>query len=523
MAVLSRWIFFNIFVLVAVALDLGVFNRRPHKISMREAAVSSVVFVTLAGMFGVGVFWSLGRQPALEFFTGYLIEKALSIDNLFLFLVIFRAFHVDDRVQHRLLAWGVLGALIMRGIMIALGAALIERYAWVMYIFGAFLVYAGIHMLVAKEKEAHPEENKIFQFARRHLRVTRQYMGEHFFVRLAGKLFATPLFIVLLIVEITDITLAFDSIPAIFGITHDPFIVYTSNVFAILGLRALYFLLAGALGRLRYLTVGLSFVLVFIGGKMIGDPWVHVPTVMSLGVVAGILLIALVASLLAKPLPQPAEAVVRRQSGDGKVDGDNRDKNSHGTSEMTNPISVAVEELCAADKRVRCQGATRIYRDGRKPADAATKAWFEDSELSELLLGAKRIVNVGLAVGRETFARIREANGSPELATVPPDQDAEEFELHFEGSVTLDILTTKDPNGAGAIAKFLQKFGEGVQQVEFCCKDVARATLILKDRFGLNAIYPTPRLGAGGATINFFLVSGKDGAKVLIELYQLPA
>lgn len=315
MGSLSRWILFNIFVLVAVALDLGVFHRKPHKIIMREAAVWSALWVTLSALFGLGVLWFLGRQPALEFFTGYLIEKALSIDNLFLFLVIFRAFSVDERVQHRLLAWGVLGALVMRGIMIALGAALIERFTWIMYVFGAFLVYAGIHMLLARAKETHPEQNKIFQFASRHLRVTHEYHGERFFVRANKKLFATPLFLVLLVVEITDITLAVDSIPAIFGITHDAFIVYTSNVFAILGLRALYFMLAGALGRLRYLTVGLSFVLVFIGGKMIAEPWLHVPVHISLGVVAGILVVALIVSLVSRA-PSPP---VARGPGDGKI------------------------------------------------------------------------------------------------------------------------------------------------------------------------------------------------------------
>jgi tellurite resistance protein TerC len=301
MGTLSRWVFFNIFVLVAVALDLGVFHRRPHKIKIREAALWSGLWLALSLLFGLGVLWFLGRQPALEFFTGYLIEKALSIDNLFLFLVIFSAFSVDERVQHRLLAWGVLGALIMRGIMIAAGAALIERFAWVMYVFGAFLLYAGLHMLLARTKQTHPEENKIFRFASRHLRVTRQYHGERFFVRKDAKLFATPLFLVLLVVEITDISLAVDSIPAIFGITHDAFIVYTSNVFAILGLRALYFMLAGALGRLRYLTVGLASVLVFIGGKMIVEPWMHIPVHVSLGVVTGILTVALVISLMSKP------------------------------------------------------------------------------------------------------------------------------------------------------------------------------------------------------------------------------
>jgi tellurite resistance protein TerC len=181
MSTLSRWIFFNIFVLVAVALDLGVLHRRPHRIRLREAAIWSAAWVALSILFGVGVFWFLGRQPALEFFTGYLIEKALSIDNLFLFLVIFRAFSVDERVQHRLLAWGVLGALVMRGIMIAMGAALVARFAWIMYVFGAFLVYAGIHMLLIRTREMHPEQNKIFQLASRHLRVTRQYHGERFF------------------------------------------------------------------------------------------------------------------------------------------------------------------------------------------------------------------------------------------------------------------------------------------------------------------------------------------------------
>jgi TerC family integral membrane protein len=309
MGTLSRWIFFNIFVLVAVALDLGVFHRRPHKIGLREAALWSGLWVGLSILFGVGVYWFLGRQPALEFFTGYLIEKALSIDNLFLFLVIFSAFSVDERVQHRLLAWGVLGALIMRGIMIALGAALVERFAWVMYVFGAFLVYAGIHMFFAKSENTHPEENKIFKFASKHLRVTHNYHGEKFFVRADKKLFATPLFLVLLVVEITDITLAVDSIPAIFGITHDPFIVYTSNVFAILGLRALYFMLAGALGRLRYLTVGLSFVLIFIGGKMFLDHWWEMPVHISLAVVAGILAVALAASLMAPPKPPMAKTL----------------------------------------------------------------------------------------------------------------------------------------------------------------------------------------------------------------------
>ena len=292
------WLIFNLFVLATIALDLGVFHRRPHKMSTREALTWTFVWVGLSIAFGFGVMHFAGEQRGLEFFTGYVIEKALSVDNLFLFLVIFRAFAVDEKIQHRVLEWGIVGALVMRGVMIAAGASLIERFSWILYAFGAFLVFAGLHMLFARKTEMHPEENRISRFARKYLRVTKDYHGSKFFVREAGKLFATPLFVVLLIVEITDITMAVDSIPAIFGITRDPFIVYTSNVFAILGLRAMYFLLAGVLGRLRYLTAGLSFVLTFIGAKMMAEPWVHISVELSLGVVAGILLVALAASLL---------------------------------------------------------------------------------------------------------------------------------------------------------------------------------------------------------------------------------
>ena len=292
------WIGFNLFVLAAVALDLGVFSRRLHKVSMREAAIFSLAWVLLSLLFGVGILHYFGYQPALEFFTGYLIEKSLSVDNLFLFLVIFRTFAIDERLQHRMLEWGILGALVMRGVMILAGAELVERFSWVLYGFGAFLVYAGIHMLFVKKEKVRPEQSVIFRFASKHLRVTRDYQGEHFFARSRGKLYATPLFIVLLVIEITDVTLAVDSIPAIFGITRDAFIVYTSNVFAILGLRAMYFLLAGVLNRLRFLTVGLSFVLSFIGAKMLAQHWVEIPQHISLIVVGGILLLALGVSLL---------------------------------------------------------------------------------------------------------------------------------------------------------------------------------------------------------------------------------
>jgi tellurite resistance protein TerC len=296
-----HWIAFNLFIVAAIALDLRVFHRRPHKIEIREAALASFGWISVSVFFGLGMLYFRGPQPALEFFTGYLIEKALSVDNLFLFLVIFRAFAVDERLQHRLLEWGVIGALLMRGVMIALGAELIEHFSWVMYVLGAFIVYAGVRMLFYRKGDIHPEQSRVFRFASRHLRVSRDYHGEHFFVRNAGRLFATPLFLVLLVVEITDVTLAVDSIPAVFGITRDPFVVYTSNVLAILGLRALYFLLAGVIDRLRFLDEGLAVVLVFIGGKMIGERWLHIPVTVSLGVVGGVLLMALLASVLIPP------------------------------------------------------------------------------------------------------------------------------------------------------------------------------------------------------------------------------
>jgi len=298
-----EWIAFNALILIAIVLDLRVFHRHPHKVGLREAAIASFCWVGISVLFGLGVFYLRGKQPALEFFTGYLIEKALSVDNLFLFLVIFRAFAVEDRFQHRLLEWGVVGALVMRGILIGVGAELIEHFSWVLYVLGGFLVYAGIRLFFKKD-EVHPEKSRIARFAGRHLRVTREYHGADFFVRDAGKLFATPLFVVLLVVEITDVTLAIDSIPAVFGITRDPFIVYTSNVLAILGLRALYFLLAGIIDRLRFLDEGLAVVLVFIGGKMIGERWLHIPVTVSLGVVGGVLLVALLASVLIPPKKQ---------------------------------------------------------------------------------------------------------------------------------------------------------------------------------------------------------------------------
>src|SRR5215470_8173255 len=296
-----HWIAFIIFILVAIAVDLGVFHRKAHKISIKESLVWSVVWVTLAIAFGLWILQGYGRQPALEFFTGYIIEKSLSVDNLFVFLVIFRVFAVKDEYQHSVLAYGIVGALLMRGIMIVAGAALVERYEWIMYVFGAFIIYAGLHMLLARRAESHPENNFLVRYLSKHLPLTRGYRGERFFVREEGKRYVTPLFLVLLVVEITDVTFAVDSIPAIFGITRDPFIVFTSNVFAILGLRSLYFLLAGVLDKFAYLKIALALVLVFIGGKMVVEPWLHISVGVSLGVVMGTLAIAVMASWLVKP------------------------------------------------------------------------------------------------------------------------------------------------------------------------------------------------------------------------------
>jgi len=295
-----HWIAFNVLVLIAIALDLGVFHRKAHKIALREALLWSLAWIGLAITFGLTISYFYGQQSGLEFFTGYVIEKALSVDNLFVFLVVFRVFAVKEEYQQRVLGYGILGALLMRGAMIAAGAALIERFNWIMYVFGAFIIYAGLHMLFAGEAESHPEQNFLIRYFSRHLRLTKEYRGEKFFSRENGQLFATPLFLVLLIVEITDVTFAVDSIPAVFGITRDTFIVYTSNVFAILGLRALYFLLAGVLDKLDYLKVGLALVLIFVGAKMIVEPWLHISVGFSLAIVLGTLMVAVLASLLRK-------------------------------------------------------------------------------------------------------------------------------------------------------------------------------------------------------------------------------
>ena len=303
------WVGFTVFVLMMLALDLGVLHREAHVVSIKEAGIWSAVWVTLSLLFNAGIYHFMGGKAALQFLTGYLIEKALSVDNIFVFVLIFSYFSVPALYQHRVLFWGVLGALVMRAIMILAGAALLERFHWIIYIFGGFLVLTGIRMATQTEHDIEPESNPVIRLVRRFLNVTNVYHGQKFFVRErlngAVKTLATPLFVVLVLVETTDLIFALDSIPAIFAITTDPFLVYTSNVFAILGLRSLYFLLAGIIHKFHYLKLGLSIVLVFVGVKMLLADVYHVPIGISLGFIALVLLGSVVASLM---FPKAAEA-----------------------------------------------------------------------------------------------------------------------------------------------------------------------------------------------------------------------
>ena len=298
---IGLWIGFTLVVLVLLFLDLGVFHREAREVSRKEAGIWSAVWISLALVFNAGIYYTSGSEPALEFLAGYLIEKSLSVDNIFVFLLIFSYFSVPLAYQHRILFWGILGALVMRGIFIALGATLLHYFHWIIYIFGAFLIFTGIKLAISEETESDPEDNPAIRLLRRILPVTDKYESQHFFVRRQGQLFATPLFVVLVSVESTDLVFAIDSIPAIFAVTDDPFIVYTSNVFAILGLRALYFLVAGVLDLFVYLRIGLGVVLGFVGVKMLLADVYPIPIGLSLGVIACVLTVTIVASLLFPP------------------------------------------------------------------------------------------------------------------------------------------------------------------------------------------------------------------------------
>ena len=305
------WLGFNVFVLAMLALDLGVFHRKAHAISLKEATIWSIVWISLALVFNAGLYLWRGAEPALEFFTGYLIEKSLSVDNIFVFVLLFTSFGVIPASQHRVLFWGILGALVMRGTLILVGSVLIEEFHWIIYLFGVFLIFTGIKMGLHKDVEMDIEENRLVRWVRRILPMTKNYEGSRFFVRQGGKLLATPLVLVLVIVESTDLAFAVDSIPAVFAVTRDPFIVYTSNVFAILGLRSLYFLLAGVMDKFYYLKLSLSAILTFVGVKMVIVDFYKIPTLVSLLVITGLLGIAVVASLLrAQRLETQAQSVL---------------------------------------------------------------------------------------------------------------------------------------------------------------------------------------------------------------------
>jgi tellurite resistance protein TerC len=291
------WIVFHVLIFVLLGLDLGVVNRKPRVMAMRESIFWNVVWTSLGLAFGLVIAWLYGRPAMVEYTTGYLIERALSVDNIFVFVIAFRYFQVPAAYQHRILYWGILGALVMRGALIVAGAAVVTRFHWVLYVFGAFLVYTGLTLIFKAETPPDPEHNWGVRLARRLLPITPKLHGQNFFVRVAGRWHGTPLLIVLAVVETTDLVFALDSIPAIFGVTRDPFIIYTSNVFAILGLRTMYFLLAALLPKFRFLNYGLSLILVFIGARMLADKWVHIATETTLLLVVGVLAVSIVASL----------------------------------------------------------------------------------------------------------------------------------------------------------------------------------------------------------------------------------
>jgi tellurite resistance protein TerC len=295
------WIGFHVFIFIMLALDLGVFHKKTHKVPVKEAVIWSGVWITLALMFNVFVYLEFGKIKALEFLTGYVIEYSLSVDNIFVFILIFSYFAVKDQYQHKILFWGIIGALIMRGIFIFAGVALINRFHWIVIIFGGFLVFTGIRMLFQKDTPVDPEKNPVVRFFKRFLPVTNNLHGDRLFIRENHRLYATPLFLVLLIIETSDLIFAVDSIPAILAISQDRFIVYTSNIFAIMGLRSLYFALSGIMGLFRFLKIGLAFVLTFVGLKMLAAYFeFEISIVLSLGIIVSILTISVLMSLLLK-------------------------------------------------------------------------------------------------------------------------------------------------------------------------------------------------------------------------------
>jgi len=302
------WFGFIAFVLCMLALDLGVFHKKDHEVSVKEALTWTAVWISLALLFNAGILYWFGSERALEFLSGYVIEKALSVDNIFVFIVVFSVFAVPARLQHRVLLWGILGALVLRAVFVVLGAALLSRFHWLGYVFGAFLVFTGIKLLVQREGEIDPRHNPLFRLFRRVMPSVDQFHDGHFTIVRSGKRYATPLLLVLIAIETTDIVFALDSIPAIFAVTRDPFIVFTSNIFAILGLRALYFALSGMMDKFHYLKVGLSLVLMFVGAKMLLAGVYKIPIWASLAIIAALLAGSVIASLLRPPPNDPPDS-----------------------------------------------------------------------------------------------------------------------------------------------------------------------------------------------------------------------
>lgn len=295
------WVIFSVLILIMMFLDLGVFNKNAHEITVKEAVLWSCVWIGLALMFNLGVYFFMGEKSGLEFLSGYLIEKSLSVDNIFVFVVIFKYFKVPPKYQHKTLYWGIIGAVIMRGIFIAAGIALLNMFSWLIYVFGAFLIVTGIKLGLQKsDNKIEPGRNPVIKLLRKFIPVVDTYQGEKFFVRKMGKLVGTPLLLVLIVIESTDLIFAVDSIPAILAISKDPFIVYSSNIFAILGLRSLYFALAGIMDYFRYLNIGLAFILCFVGIKMVLSDIYHISIEVSLSVIALVLFISIIASLYAE-------------------------------------------------------------------------------------------------------------------------------------------------------------------------------------------------------------------------------
>lgn len=307
----SFWIYFNVFVLLMLALDLGIFNRRAHKIGVKEAMIWTGVWIVLAMSFNVLIYYWQGQAKALEYLTGYLIEKALSVDNIFVFILIFSYFKIPAIHQHKILFWGIIGALIMRAAFIFVGVAILEKFHWTIYLFGAILLFAGYKMFIQTEKQSVTEKNLVIKFFRRIMPVTDELHNGNFFIKINGKRFGTPMLLVLLVVETTDLIFAVDSIPAILAITQDQFIVYTSNVFAILGLRSLYFVLAGMADKFRYLSKGLAIILMFVGVKMVIVDFYKIPIIIALLVIAVILIISVALSLILRKQNKNIKTCIR--------------------------------------------------------------------------------------------------------------------------------------------------------------------------------------------------------------------